>query len=90
MTATLSSAAISSKVTAYIISSFAKDLANTGLPSDTDLHALGIVNSLGLVRLVAWVGEEFGIPVAEIDFRPDQFHTIDRVVEFVVLHHGKQ
>ncbi|WP_019927372.1 phosphopantetheine-binding protein [Nocardia sp. BMG111209] len=78
--------ATTTKVASYITSSFARDLVGTELPGDADLHAMGIVNSLGLVRLVSWVGQEFDIPVAELDFTPDQFHTVDRIVEFIRIH----
>lgn len=82
--------ATATRVTSFITDAFARDLADTGLPGDADLHAMGIVNSLGLVRLVSWVGEEFDIPVAELDFEPSQFHTVDRIVEFIQIYTARQ
>ncbi|MCX4096680.1 acyl carrier protein [Nocardia sp. alder85J] len=70
-------------VSRYIVDNFARDLDYAAIPADADLHEIGIVNSLGIVRIVAWIGDEFDIPVAELDFDPKTLHTIAGIADFV-------
>lgn len=75
-----------SRVTTYVIDTFAKDLTADELLPDADLRELGIINSLGLVRLVGWIGETFDIPVAEIDFDPGELSSVENISTFVSKH----
>jgi acyl carrier protein len=74
---------IENEVTDFVVRTFASDLDAVGLPSDVDLLETGIVDSLGLLRLIAWVGEHFGIPVGDQDLSPDQFSSVSAIAGFV-------
>ncbi len=43
----------------------------------------GIVDSLGLLQLVGFVEEEFGITVADTELVPDNLDSVTRVATFV-------
>ncbi|GAA1917031.1 hypothetical protein GCM10009716_27690 [Streptomyces sodiiphilus] len=70
-------------ITRFIITSFASDVSSDELPADLDLLDTGVVDSLGLLRLIAWVGDEYGIPVMEKDISPAQFSSVDSIAEFI-------
>jgi acyl carrier protein len=43
----------------------------------------GILDSVGLAKLVVLLEEEFGIEVGVDDLRPENFQTIDSIARFV-------
>ncbi|MFC6091937.1 phosphopantetheine-binding protein [Saccharothrix lopnurensis] len=67
----------------FVVTSFAPDLTPDQLPSDLDLLDNGVVDSLGLLRLIAWVGERYGIPVEERDISPAQFSSVEAIGAFI-------
>jgi acyl carrier protein len=48
------------------------------------LFASGILDSLGVLELVAALEEEFGITIGDDDLVPDNFQSVDRLAAFVV------
>ncbi len=74
---------IENEVKQFVVTSFAPDITPDQLPSDLDLLDNGVVDSLGLLRLIAWVGERYGIPVEERDISPAQFSSVEAVAAFV-------
>lgn len=67
----------------FIVSAFAPDIPTDQLPDDLDLLDTGIVDSLGLLRLIAWVGERYHIPVEDQDISPVQFSSVASITAFV-------
>jgi len=65
----------------FILTQFplAKQLA----PRDSDpLLDSGIVDSLGILEIVNFLGDEFGIPVSDEDLTPANFASVDALVRF--------
>jgi len=56
--------------------------ANAALNDDTPLLA-GIMDSLGLMQLVAFLEEEFDVEIDDADMTADHFRTITDIVELV-------
>jgi acyl carrier protein len=48
-----------------------------------DLMSLGIVDSLGILRLVAFVEERFAIAVTPDEIVPENFRDIDSLAGFI-------
>ena len=67
----------------FIVTNFAPDIGVDQLPSDLDLLDTGVVDSLALLRLIAWVGRRYDIPVEEENISPAQFSSVDAIVAFV-------
>lgn len=67
----------------YIVTSFAPDVPLDQLPSDLDLLDNGVIDSLGLLRLIAWIGDEYDIPVDEMNISPIQFNSVDSIQGFI-------
>jgi len=53
------------------------------LNSEEPLLGSGIVDSLGIMRLVSYIEEEFGVVVPEEDLVPEHFQTLNRLTAFV-------
>lgn len=49
---------------------------------DTDLLATGLVDSLGIVEVVAWMEETIGVEIDPIDIVRTNFQTVDLMVAF--------
>ncbi|WP_053732352.1 acyl carrier protein [Nocardia sp. NRRL S-836] len=75
------------EVKRFIVTTFAPDVTPDQLPSDYDLLDNGVVDSLGLLRLIAWVGERYQIPVEERDISPAQFSSVEAITAFIADAH---
>ena len=56
-------------------------------PSDS-LIEKGIVDSLGVQRLIAYLEKEFGLQIADTEIVPENFETISSVVQFINVKLG--
>ena len=74
---------IEQAIRAYI----AKNLlfSDNGYPHADDVSFLeeGIVDSMGIMELVMFVGETFGITVEDEELVPDNFDSVSRVAAYV-------
>ena len=61
---------------------------NHDLKANEDIFALGFVNSLLAMQLVAFVEKEFGIAVGDEDLDLDNFRTIDAIANLVARKRG--
>ncbi len=52
-------------------------------PNDYDLIANGVVDSLGLLRLIGWLETRFEIPIDDIEIAEKDFVTVDAICEFI-------
>ncbi len=67
----------------FIVSDLLLGRADMLFDDDTDLFATGLVDSLGLMRLVAHLEETLGIPLGDADLAPEHFGTLARLAAFV-------
>ena len=63
----------------YIVRNFAPDVSPHELADDYDLLENGVIESLSLLRLIAWIGERFGINMEDADVAPADFRTVDSI-----------
>jgi acyl carrier protein len=54
-----------------------------GLSFQNDLLESGILDSLGILDLVAFVEQNFGIVLSDDELLPENFQTIERLTAFV-------
>ncbi len=53
------------------------------LAADTSLIAEGYVDSTGMLEVIGFLEEEFGIRIQDQELVPDNLESIDRIVAFV-------
>lgn len=62
---------------------------NTSPPEpDDDLLATGLVDSHGVMELVAFLEERYGISIADDDLTPENFASLIQIEEFVARKNG--
>ena len=71
------------KIKSFIVEEFMPDISVDELDSDFDLLTGGVVDSLGLLKFVAWMEEEFDITIDDSELGPDSFRTVTAIKEYV-------
>jgi acyl carrier protein len=72
----------------FIVERLAPATGRTHLDDDEDLIDSGVVDSLGIFQLVAFLEEKFGVVIADSEITPDNFATIARI-ERLVAERGR-
>jgi acyl carrier protein len=70
-------------IKAFIIEEFLPDVEAADLAVDYDLLANGVIDSLGLLKLIAWIEDRFSAPIGDDDLDPDNFRSVGAVDTFV-------
>lgn len=68
---------------AFIVRELLQGSDVTSLDADTDLLGSGIVDSHGIVEIVAFLEERYGIAIGDDDLTPERFATIASIEAFV-------
>jgi acyl carrier protein len=71
------------KIKQFIVDEFMPDVSVDELDSDFDLLTGGVVDSLGLLQVVAWLEAEFDVGVDESQLGPESFRTVDAIKTYV-------
>ena len=67
----------------FILEEFLPDVGPEELAADHDLLADGVIDSLGLLKLIAWVEDRFALAVDDTALDPDNFRSIAAIDAFV-------
>ncbi|MCX5202717.1 acyl carrier protein [Streptomyces sp. NBC_00237] len=67
----------------FIIEEFLPDVDITELASDYDLMAGGVIDSLGLLKTMAWLEDSFDLRAEEIDLVPENFRTVREICTLI-------
>ena len=67
----------------YISRELVQDAALLPLGNTTPLLETGILESLGLLRLVVFIQERFGIVVDDLDLVPEHFANVDTICAYL-------
>lgn len=76
------------KIKQFIVDEFMPDVPVEDLDSDFDLLTGGVVDSLGLLQVVAWLETEFDVAVDDSELGPDSFRTVDAIKQYVDAQRG--
>jgi acyl carrier protein len=71
------------KIKQFIVEEFMPDVPAEELEDDFDLLTGGVVDSLGLLKVVAWLEDEFDISVDDSELGPDSFRTVVAIKAYV-------
>lgn len=67
----------------YIVTQFLPDVQPDQLSDDYDLIANGVIDSLGLLRVITWLGDHFDIPIDDIEIAEQDFVSVAAIGRFV-------
>ena len=71
------------QVKQFIVDEFMPDVSVDELNADFDLLEGGVVDSLGLLKVVAWLESEYDLEVDDSELGPDSFRTVAAIKEYV-------
>lgn len=74
---------VKTEIRAFIVENFL--FGDTGRPLDDDMSLIenDVVDSTGILELVSFLEERFGIAVADADIVPANLDAIDRIAAYV-------
>jgi acyl carrier protein len=79
---------LESVINDYISREFVQDASLLPLGNATSLLETGILDSLGLLRLVVFVQERFGITMDDADLVPENFDSVDAICAYLRSRDG--
>ncbi len=71
------------EITDFVVQEFLPDVTSSELGADYDLLAGGVIDSLGLLKVIAWLEERFELDVDDVELAPDSFRTVAAMSDFV-------
>lgn len=67
----------------FVIEEFLPDVSVAELSVDHDLLETGVIDSLGLLKVIAWIEERFELSVHDTDLDPANFHSVAAIDLFI-------
>ncbi|MFD3542026.1 acyl carrier protein [Streptomyces sp. NPDC058662] len=71
------------EIRTYVVNEFLDGEDSAELTAEFDLIESGIVDSLGLVRVISHVSRTYSIPVDDIPIVPDNFRSIAAICDVI-------
>jgi acyl carrier protein len=79
---------VAAEVEKFIVEEIALGSGVDSVGHDDDLLAQDVIDSLGIVELVAFLEARYGIDVGDDDLVPENFQSVNSVVAFVAAKGG--
>jgi acyl carrier protein len=76
------------EIKAFIVSNFLFGQEGNGIADDQSLLESGIVDSTGLLELVAFIEERYAISVGDQELVPENLDSLRNLSQFVVRKRG--
>jgi acyl carrier protein len=74
---------IASRIEGFIRAHFGVAPSDAGFTRSAALFELGYVDSVGMVELLSFIGEEFGVEITDAELLSGNFTTIDGIAGVV-------
>lgn len=71
------------ELTEYILREIAVEHGKESLEADENLLTQGLIDSMGILKLVSFIESHFGIKVDNEDIVPENFETLSDMSRFV-------
>lgn len=71
------------KIEAFIIEEVCPDLGVTEIKEDENLIDSGMMDSLGILKILDFLDEEFGVDLSSDEIKHENFETIKKIMEMV-------
>lgn len=72
------------QIKTFIIENFLFNAEGSSLGDDESFLESGIVDSTGILEVVAWIEDTFGIKVPDTDLLPENFDTVQRLSAYLI------
>jgi acyl carrier protein len=74
---------IETEIRQFIVESFLFGEDDPGLDNDDSLLDNGVIDSTGVLELVAFLEKQFQIQVADMELIPENLDSVQRIAQFV-------
>ena len=74
---------IKAAVREYISENFLMGQSDIKVDDTTSFLEIGLLDSTGVIELVSFLEEEFGIQVEDDEISPDNLDSVDRIAKYV-------
>ena len=75
---------IKNELEQFILNELMASDEKKSIEPDEDLLMQGIVDSMGVLKLSAFIEEKFSIKVTDIDMVPENFQSLESLTQFVL------
>ena len=80
---------IKKKVRGYILENYLFTDDESALADDTSFLERGIIDSTGIMEVIAFLQEEFGIEVEDEEMVPENLDSVDNIAAYVSRKRAK-
>jgi acyl carrier protein len=81
---------VTAEVEQFIVSELSQGRGISSVDANDNLLAKGIIDSHGVMELVAFLEQKYGISVGDEDLTPENFESVTRIHEFVTRKQNGQ
>jgi acyl carrier protein len=74
---------LETEIRQFIIDNFLFGTDDGTLSGDTSLLGNGVIDSTGVVELVAFADRTYGVKIDDVEIVPENFDTIERLARFI-------
>jgi len=71
------------KIRTFIFENFLFDASSDTLANDTSFLEQGVIDSTGVLELVEWLEESFGIKVEDTELVPENLDSVNKLAAFI-------
>lgn len=71
------------KIREFIFENFLFNAEGKGLDNDASFLETGIIDSTGMLELVNWVQETYGIEIEDTELVPENLDSVNRLAAFI-------
>lgn len=83
------SASINLQVRQFLADNFILDDGGAGLDADESLTQAGVLDSMGVLELIMFIEERFGVSIPDEDTLPENLDGVTRIVAYVSRRLGE-
>ncbi|MFB6719183.1 acyl carrier protein [Kribbella sp. NPDC056345] len=77
---------IAAEIRAYVVAEYLAGEDTSDLTGDYALIDAGVIDSLGLIRLISHLTETYQVSFDDIEFGPENFRSLDAIVALIETH----
>jgi acyl carrier protein len=81
--------AIKDQIREFILENLASVKGITSFRDDESLMDSGVIDSLGIFRLVTYLEENFGVRIGDEEINPENLKTVDSIEQLVIAKSKK-
>lgn len=74
---------IETEVRQFLADNFILDEGGAGLGAEESLTQAGVLDSMGVLELIMFIEQQFGLSIPDEDTLPENFDSVSRIVAYV-------